>query len=124
MKNKNFLQFEITNNKNFGRSYNSEKTHQIHFYKMAQQSYIAQHAGLTLLLDETKKSEEWHAALELKVDNLQKSMDEQNQKMDDIQAALDKLVNQQEAVNNHDSAFKKITKALAPIFWPSVIKEG
>ena len=91
---------------------------------MSQESYNAQQAGLNLLLDVTKKYEERFSALELKVDNLQKSMDEQNQKMDDIQAALNKLINQQEAVNNHDSAFKKITKALAPIFIPSVIQDG
>ena len=90
---------------------------------MSQQSYSAQMAGLNLLIDGTKKSNEQFLALEVKVDNLQKSIDEQNQKMDDIQATLEKLVKQQNAVNNHDSAFKKITKALAPIFLPSVIQE-
>ena len=90
---------------------------------MSHQSYTTQMVGLDLLQDEVKKSEDRFLALELKVDNLQKSMDEQNQKMDDIQAALDKLVNQQEAVNNHDSAFKKISKILAPFFLSSVIEE-
>ena len=59
----------------------------------------------------------------MSIDKQEATLEEQNKKIDDLQSTLNKLVNQQEAVHNHDSAFKKITKALAPIFLPSVIQE-
>lgn len=86
---------------------------------MAQKTLSNQELGLNMLLIGAKKYEERFSTLEVNFADLQNSITEQNRKLDDMNQKLDRLINTQEKVDKHDSAFKKITKVLIPDFMPS-----